>query len=31
MEEVSKGRSKSCDCGCDCVKQCDCGCETCDC
>lgn len=31
MEDLNKGRNKSCECGCDCVDQCDCGCESCDC
>jgi hypothetical protein len=31
MEDLEKGRTKTCECGCDCVEQCSCGCETCDC
>lgn len=31
MDDITKGRTKSCECGCDCVDQCDCGCEACDC
>lgn len=31
MEEMLKGRVKSCNCGCECVEHCDCGCEDCAC
>ena len=31
MEDLEKGRTKACECGCDCVEQCSCGCEACDC
>ena len=31
MKDLEKGRTKACECGCDCVEQCSCGCETCDC
>ena len=31
MDDLEKGRTKACECGCECTDLCGCGCEACDC